>query len=245
MVAIHEAVQSLERARDAHDLSLMQRIAGEALNALPPEERPSFVVELLHMLSSVDFGNFDRQRGLVHSYAAQTLASGVLPTNEELELLAHLHDDFEEEGQSVSEWQAKRRDRADRWLRALGAVEAAIVEDFDFEDQPLLNVAPPPAATVSAGAAPEMISDPRIRATYEATIAANAAKAQAMLRQRELRSLRDAFEPEGFDYIARAYARAPEDLEELSRLLDSHGFPSPKKEGVLARIREQIARPEA
>jgi hypothetical protein len=82
------------------------------------------------------------------------------------------------------------------WLKqecrsAKDQLEAAVDEQFNFTDLPQENVEPPLEAGLPAGVAPEEVTDPDLRAKYEADIERNRQKAESYARQLKLRELRE------------------------------------------------------
>jgi hypothetical protein len=74
-------------------------------------------------------------------------------------------------------------------LAVFNAIDSKLKPDFDFEDPPVLNVAPPPESGLPAGVDPASVKDPGIRAQFEKEIAANRIKKSAYELQWNLRKI--------------------------------------------------------
>jgi hypothetical protein len=72
-------------------------------------------------------------------------------------------------------------------LTAFNYIDAKLIPDFDFSEGPSLTVAPPFEWGIMAGAAPESIKDPKIRAEYEQLLATNRARTRQYNLQTDLR----------------------------------------------------------
>jgi hypothetical protein len=119
-------------------------------------------------------------------------------------------------------WRSLREQKARLWLDARRLVASSIDPKFDFNDRPVLNVLAPPATGLPAGASPESIKDPKLRADYMNAIAQNSAKSKRYNDQYWLKQNTASFLREAERYLVNAYARPPEDLAELEKLLSEY-----------------------
>jgi len=131
-------------------------------------------------------------------------------------------------------WVKERSDKTKLWLHAWARLEKGINRNFEFNDRPLLKVTPPQETGLPAGVAPEAIRDQKLRATYKAAIAANAAKAREYSKQMELKSLDRMFTRKAEEYIVRVYAEPPYNFDELERHLTTSGLGQTTRERVLS-----------
>lgn len=241
-----EAVSRLEPLRDSRDLNTLEKMVGELeqeLRQAGGEDYSRFMLYVCNLLSSYNFGNFERQTRLLHRYADAALKNApIIPLEVELQLLAHLEEDFEgaEAGEHLEQWTEKRRARTEQWLRAVQRLDNETQKDFNFADLPQVNIAPP-VTNLPSGIAPEAIEDPVMRKVYEAAIERNRLKAETFARQWDLRDLRNRYWPIGVRYIARAYSRPPLDEAELQQLLNEHLSDEGSKTGILDAARREIA----
>jgi hypothetical protein len=176
------------------------------------------------LLSSVDWGDSERQYALEQNYAVLALTkSEQVPLEVEVRLLLHLQN-VPSKSACMSEeaWARLRNERAQLWLRAWQRLENAFDEDFDFDDYPDINVMPPLSSGLPAGISPEHITDPELRAEYEATISENEKRIREYNRQDSLRKTRLWFLPKAERYIVKAYSESPLDLKELESYLEMY-----------------------
>lgn len=241
-----EVVSRLELLRDSRDLISLEKTVGELeqeLSQVGGEDYSRSMLYVCNLLSSYDFGEYERQPLLLHQYADAALKNvTALPLEVELQLLVHLEHDFEDPGAEDDQerWSRKRRVRAAQWLRALRRLDDETVKDFNFMDLPQVNIAPPDVS-LPAGVAPEHVQDPAMRREYEAAIERNQQKADAFAKQWDLRELRNRYWPIGVRYIARAYSRPPLAEAELQRLLNEHLSDEDSKAAILDAARQEIA----
>lgn len=237
-----EAVSRLEPLRDSRDLNTLEKTFGELEQELSQEDYSHSMLYVCNLLSSYDFRNYGRQTQLLHRYADAALKNAPsIPLEEELQLLSHLEDDFEdpEARKDLERWAGKRSARMEQSLKASQRLDNEMQKDFNFADLPQVNIAPL-ATNLPSGVAPEAIQDPVMRKEYEAAIERDCKKADAFARQWELRDLRNRYWPIGVQYIARAYSRPPLNGAELQRLLNEHLSDEDSKAAILNAARQEI-----
>jgi hypothetical protein len=137
-------------------------------------------------------------------------------------------------------WSRERRTKVGFWLHAWGRLETQINRNFDFSDRPKLNVMPPKETGLPAGIVPEGIRDPKLRAQYEAALAANGKKGREYNRQFELRKLDETFPKVAEGYLVRVYSRPPYQTEELRRHLIAHRLNRQIRERVLSQVNRNL-----
>jgi len=137
-------------------------------------------------------------------------------------------------------WSRERRAKAGFWLHAWARLENQINRNFDFSDRARLNVRPPEETGLPAGIVPEGIRDPKLRAQYEAAIAANTKKGREWDRQSELRALDETFPKIAEAYVVRVYSQPPSHIEELRQHLTAYRFNREIKEGVISQVRRNV-----
>jgi hypothetical protein len=240
-----EALRRLASFRESRDLDGLEHAADLLETELKKggkQAHLAFLLQVCNLLSSIDFGNYDRQHSLIRRFAEKGLKGpAAIPVDMELQLmllLEHASEDVHAKA-TTQERAEMRRARTIRWLRALQRVADEIDKNFDFNDLPELNIAPPPGAKVSAGAAPGHISDPKVRAQYEAAIANNKRKAETLTRQLQLRQMLKTIAPEAEQFIIRAYSRPPFNLAELKDLLDRHLPKNRRRDAILDIVKKQ------
>lgn len=175
-------------------------------------------------------------------YISDALAkSETLPLWLEIRLLGFLSRDiaFPNSNHTAS-WIRERRAKAGLWLHAWRRLEKEINRDFDFNDRARLNVSPPDESGLPAGIVPEGIKDPKLRAQYEAALAANAKKGREYNRQFELRKLDETFPKTAENYLIRVYSKPPYQTEELRRYLLAYRVNRQVRERVLSQVRKNL-----
>jgi hypothetical protein len=135
-------------------------------------------------------------------------------------------------------WEDLRRQKAEVWLEAWRRVTQATDPNFDFNDRPLLNVAPPPSTGLPAGVSPSSVRNPQLRAEYEHAIAQNRAKIERYNQQSWLKLDGPRVVKEVEEYLVNAYSRAPSHLEELQQLLSRYTKDASVRDRVLAGVRK-------
>src|SRR5690242_5174784 len=93
-----EAVSSVERFRYSKDLENLEKTVEDLeqkVNRRGNDDYVRFMLYVCDMLSSHDFGDYQRQDKILHRYVDLVLTSTPsLPLEIELRLLVHLEDDF-------------------------------------------------------------------------------------------------------------------------------------------------------
>jgi hypothetical protein len=140
-----------------------------------------------------------------------------------------------------SEWIKERGAKTRLWLHALQRLEKETDRNFNFNDHPVLNVAPPQETGLPAGVAPEAIKEPKLRAQYQAAIAANAKKAREYDRQYMLRHIREVFFPKAEQYLVSAYTKPPYDLDELRVYLNEYLADAASKERIVNEVKKKMS----
>jgi hypothetical protein len=131
----------------------------------------------------------------------------------------------------------KRRERVKLWLHAIHRLETSKDSNFNPDDLPQLNIAPPPSTGLPAGVSPEAIRDEKLRNEYEKAIAANTKKVKYYNKQSRLRIDENFFVNKiAVNYISTAYSKSPTNLTELDKLLDEYHIP----ENIRGMIKVQI-----
>lgn len=235
----------LRSFRDSRNLDSLEKFADEIEKKWSQIDGVSYfdlLLNVCNLLSSYSFNDYRRQISLAQKYAALALAkSDEIPLEIELKLLLFLPPDMEyQQGEREEDWAKQRTTRTRLWLRGWQRLSKEIDPDFDVDDLPKRNIAPPPGAASRAGVAPEHIKDPILRAEYEAAIAENEQKAQKYNWQYKLRRLDQMFSEKAEQSIVRAYSKPPFDLEELRRFLDTYITDEKKRLEILDAVRQNM-----
>lgn len=132
-----------------------------------------------------------------------------------------------------------RSAKAKLLLRTWKEIRSAIDPKFDFNDLPMINMAPP-GGNYDSGIAPEDIKEPDVRAAYEKALADNEKKADARSVQGELRNMDATFLRTGKAYLVAAYSRLPLNTDELKQYLDEYISDKDLKKSILDEVMKGI-----
>ncbi len=126
-------------------------------------------------------------------------------------------------------------------LAVFNHIDAKIKPDFNFEDLPAINIAPPPETGLPAGVDPNGIADPTVKAQYEKGIAANQAKARLYEFQLGLhkaaRTCTDAFDK----HVYAGYTKSSEAV--LAKLIDENVRSETRRASLKDLLSTILARP--
>jgi hypothetical protein len=125
--------------------------------------------------------------------------------------------------------------RLHAWRRLLEAIDP----DWDPNDMPKGNIAPPAATGLPAGIAAEAIQDTILRAEYERAIRANAEKARKYLEQYDYRFWLKVI-PSRENMIIAQYSRPPFATEQLRRMLEDQIPDQEAKGRILKAVEKNI-----
>jgi hypothetical protein len=186
-------------------------------------------LEMAHLFAE-DGRSDDQMRQLEQHYAELGLSvADKIPVTLELYLVEHLRLRPVVTDDEVG-WH-----RAALWAHAWHRIEAETITDFNFDDLPLINVAPPHGPSpMAAGMAPERISDPRQRAVYEEAIAENKKKTEVSNTQLILRRITPKFIVELEHYFVESFGSS--EIGAVVGLLSP--IRNPEKERIIQRIAE-------
>ncbi len=120
---------------------------------------------------------------------------------------------------NVAAWTHQRRLKLELWLKAID-IDRSIDPTFDPRDVPASNIAPPFETGLDSGVAPSEIKDPKLREQYEKAIKDNDDKSDWYNLQHDLRQLAARWSLVVPIYVRSEYTSKPEDVKEVSDLLD-------------------------
>lgn len=219
--------------------ALCQKIKLEWQGRQDPEGRARLMLDIAGAMGSMDV--LDPQR----LYLAQECATNALdvandiPIDVECSLLNSVQYLVDATGKELVDEQraASRKKMAALWLHAWQRIDRAIDERWDSQDRPALNVSPPDGSP--AGASPETIRDPALRAKYLADIEANRQKIKYADLQLQLRSLQKHWLPGAKRLLIRSYMEAPDRAEELQGLLKQYVSDAAEREQILDAVKNK------
>jgi hypothetical protein len=222
-------IKSLGQSKDLDGLEQAGNAIEENWRKWQGDRYFRLISALCDEIRTRDFRNPRREADLEQRFARLAFQKpGEMPLEVELGLAGHLQNNIEDEIKLVKgpAWTQHRREKAKRLFHAWGRLEGSLEDDFDVNDRnnmPRRNVSPPKGVSnLSAGASPDQIEDPTLRAEYEAAIAANTRKAEKYNRQYRLRQLDKVFSQNMEKYVITAYSQPPFDPENLRQQLDAY-----------------------
>jgi hypothetical protein len=199
-----------------------------------------FWVEFLSVLTSKRFNEEDNKiLELSQKYVIQALSKAdTFSYDTEWNLIMFLRTSFDEAKSGNGSGSSLQK--VELWLHLVRRSENEKDSNFDPADMPFINVPLPKGATGVAGMSPENIQDLKLRAEYEKAIDANTRKTQYYSHQVKLRQDEDFIIKGAVKYIAREYSYTPNNLPELSQLLESFGISVPLSSRILNQTKSLI-----
>jgi len=119
-------------------------------------------------------------------------------------------------------WKNRRCLKLQSWLLSLDVLEKSIDKDFNADDVPEENIAPPlvEGAVLDSGIRPDAIKDPKVREQYKLAIKANDVKAERYRFQNKLRKLDRDWSSNVSTFIKNHYSSQSQDINEVNTLID-------------------------
>jgi hypothetical protein len=216
-IEFSKKIQSLRRIKDIGGLTFSVR---EAINHWSNTDAADpYVLEVICTeLASFDLGDWSAQEALMQQCTLAALSrSERLSVLEEVGFVLRLTEPVDGSRSILALQQ-----RTGHWLRAWRRLGGAVDAAFSPTDYPLLKVDPPVQTGLPAGAAPEAIDDPALRAEYERAIEKNRHAAAHYREQFQLRQAQARLQACLQRYLLRAYARPRFHIDELDALFAAH-----------------------
>ncbi|MBU1862553.1 MAG: hypothetical protein KKH94_02680 [Candidatus Omnitrophica bacterium] len=178
---------------------------------------------------------------IMNSKSEQILNSlGMFDKSEDIQILIQIINEMEAlynlQEPDSKEWPEVRKAEADLWFRVLQSVRKKINRDYDFDNPPQINIAPP--GPYPSGTAPESIKEPEIRKEYEKAIAKNEAITKRYNFQYKLRDIEKKLSRKMEDLLVRAYSKAPQSSAELIKYFEKYNVEQETRTRILKRINE-------
>ncbi len=218
---LNEVAEEIDRVwRDGEDREGYSRLALQVISAM----------------ASIGGGDL-RGQYLAQRWAIRALErADAMPLEVQCAIVSFVQHDRDAEGRALSEGALAqvRRVRASLWLQAWQRIDRSIDEEWSPADTGAANVVPPGGGP--AGMDPAAISDPVLRAQYEADIAANRQKIIRATEQFRARDLRKYWVPTAKRVLIRLYMEAPNGTEELRALLEEYISDASDREQVLDAV---------
>ena len=199
------------------------------------------MLEICGPLSSGDFkGN--RPRTLARKYALSVLETpDAVPLTLELELTGHVMTlmctPYAPKGEDFA--RRRKKDvqiRFHAWKRLIDAIDP----NWNPNDKPFRNVAPPTETGLRHGTSPKVIKNQEMRAIYEKAIERNRLKSVRYLEQSRLHDWLKRFPKRAEAYIIQAYSKPPFNLQEFKQYLDNYTVDEKTKARILNAVTKNM-----
>ena len=120
-------------------------------------------------------------------------------------------------------WRSRRRLKLHLWITSLDVVERSVDKNFNEDDVPEENMAPPQleGSAYDSGIRPDAIKEPELRAQYEEMLKQNANKAEYYRFQRNIRRCEKEWSRKINSYIKHYYSDTDEDQKEIKDIIDA------------------------
>lgn len=210
-----------------NDLKEYEKFANEIQNKWNKKSKENYarlMLEVCGPLNSRYFNDDRRKAHLAREYALSVLETpDAIPLEIELKLTGYVMSDmctpYAPKGEDLA--QRRKKDvqiRVHAWKRLLDAIDP----NWDPNDKPFRNVAPPTETGLRHGTSPKVIKNQEMRAIYEKAIERNRLKSVRYLEQSRLRDWLKRFPKRAEAYIIQAYSKPPFNLEELKQYLEKY-----------------------
>ncbi|MBC8869294.1 MAG: hypothetical protein H8E44_07740 [Planctomycetes bacterium] len=233
-------IHSLAKSRDLQSLERFAEEIEAKWIRKKPELYARLMLHLVDNLSSV-VAEYSKYRAITEKYAIELLDKvDAMPLDVEFGLLRYVRHEFEDQTVKLPDDKTLnqvRRQKAGRWLDAWKRLHQGIDKNWDPEDLPRKNIAPPDATGLPSGVAPDTIEDPKLRAEYEMAIETNRQKNEEYKKQYRLRKLKKRFSRKIEKFLVTAYSTPPYNMQELGKYLRDYV----DDEELRARILEAVA----
>lgn len=236
---LSQDIAKLDSFLSNRDLESIEATVNKDSAKWQQRDRASYIAYMFKacsLLSSYDIGDLSKRAVLLSQYSMSILTSGDLTLQDNVEFVNFLMSDPLVIDEAT--WKTLRDQKAELWLAAQRRVKSSIDPKFDVDDLPFINVPTPKGSGARAGSSPESITDPKLRAEYEAAIARNSEKIRHSNEQLWLRRNAPRFYADVERYLVNAYSRPPSDTAELERLLSQYVEDDALRSRILERVRK-------
>lgn len=137
-------------------------------------------------------------------------------------------------------WSKRRSYKAKSWLHAWQRIENGYVGNFNFDDLPMINLAPPTDSGMPSGVSPKAIKNPKLRAEYEAAIKQNEQKTRRYNEQYQIHKMRQRYFALAEKYLISIYSRPPYNVDELKQLLNTYVSDKERRERIVKVVEQRM-----
>jgi len=184
----------------------------------------------------------DRRYEVARKYALSALThANDISLETELQLTGHvvtlMYTPNSPKGEDFAQLRKKDVEiRLHAWKRLIDAIDP----NWDPNDKPVRNVAPPTETGLPSGVTPEAIKDSKLRAEYKQAIDKNRKKAEKYLKQSKMRDWLKSYPKSAERDIILAYSEPPFNLEELRQYLEKYIVDKKTRARILDSVKKNI-----
>jgi hypothetical protein len=233
------ALEKLHAPRDARDLGSLEKVIDSDSQKWKGIDHVSYLAYMYGAcgeISSYDYPDRSKQAKLLTRYSLEVLDSGHLSLEQRIRFLEFLSYDAPDWDEVT--WRHLRFQKANLWLDTWTQFATSMDPTFDATEVPMINIDAPAGSRVPSGSSPDSVKDPKLRAEYERSLAANQARTARIVEQQYLRMNADQFYKEAENYLIHAYSKPPSNLAELERFLAEKQIDPAASARLLAKIAE-------
>lgn len=236
-----ERINAIRASNDSVAIkAVAQQIQREWVNA-DPVQYSEIMDNLCYTVLFSRLGNQDEKSTIVEKYALLALArKEEMPVLIEADLVGYLqpqeYKTLFKNTLSKKNWTDYRKARASIALHLLGRINTQTDPNFDFSGIRIFNDIPPTLKKYPSGILPETVSDPKLRAEYEAYIKAEEAFRIKNNEQLALKQLNQFLVPLQQKYVVDLYSVPPYNLAELKALLNKYPLDAVTKQKIVDQV---------
>jgi len=238
--SMENAIKIIQSTGAKKDLPLLQAVSDSLIQKMNQEDplRAKIYLEVCDQLSSWNFQPEMAKLQLLKKTASDGLAVKKAALETEFQLLNHYQYVSQQLAWSNDDdFAIQRKSITQKWLNAWSKLETDLDPNFNFDDVPMLNIAPPEASGMPAGVDPQEISDLALRAEYEKMIEENAQKAANYKHQLDMREQAKNYRSSLLAYFHSNYTK--EQLPEVRALVESMLRENALKKEIYQSIEER------
>jgi hypothetical protein len=231
-----EKLQVPRAARDLDSLANLIDVDSKKWKSTDSASYLAYMYGACGEISSYDYPDRAKQAKLLTRYSLEVLDSEHLSLEQRFRFLEFMGYDAPDWDEVT--WRHLRFQKANLWLDTWKQFAVSVDPTFDGTEVPMINIDPPAGTSVPSGSSPEAVKDPKLRAEYEHSLAANLARTARINERQYLRMNAGQFYAEAEKYLVNAYSKAPTDSAELDHLLTRKRIDPATHARLLMKIRD-------
>lgn len=243
-IEFEQMAERIDASYTSKDILKMESLAKEIQiqwSKADTDQYSELMARICHAFLFSGFAKPSQESILAEKYALLALKrKDDLPALTEADLVSDLlpqEDRFlSEKTLKDKDWASYRIARASISLHALGRIAKATDRNFDFSKLPIDARPPLGANGIGTGMSPELITDPKVRADYEARIKASEVINAKYQEQYQLKLMTGTLVPQEERYIVDLYSIQPYNGQELKRLLDTYLSDPGMKQRIMDKV---------